>query len=151
MSISAEELFRLVNMFILPAWLMLMFAPQWKWTNKLVLSGYYTIAFSLIYLFLIVFNFDVNNFNFNTLENVKHIFTNDYFLLAGWVHYLAFDLLIGACIVKDAKENNIQSVFLFPLLAFTFYLGPIGYLSYQIYKHGIEKKRSLNITKKGLG
>ena len=113
---------------------MLMFAPQWKWTKKIVLSGCYSLTFAIVYLLLIIFNFDVNNFNFSTLENVKQVFTNDYFLLAGWAHYLAFDLLIGAWIVKDSKENNIQSIIIIPILAFTFYLGPIGYIFYRTHK-----------------
>ena len=138
MSISADELFRLVNMFILPAWLMLIFLPKWNWTNKLVLSGCYTSIFALVYLLLIAFNFDINNFNFNTLGNVKQIFTNDYFLLAGWVHYLAFDLFVATWIVKDSNENHIQSKLLIPILGFTFYLGPIGYITYQIYKISIK-------------
>lgn len=139
MSISAEHLYEIVNTLILPAWLMIMFASQWRWTNKIVLSGYYSLAFSVVYLLLIIFNFDLNNFNFSTLENVKQVFTNDYFLLAGWVHYLAFDLLIAAWIVKDSKENNVQSLILLPILAFTFYLGPIGYLFYRTYKFALTK------------
>jgi len=139
MSISAEHIFTIVNTLILPAWLMLMFAPQWKWTRKIVLSGCYPLVFAMIYLLLITFNFDPSNFNFNSLENVKHVFTNDYFLLAGWVHYLAFDLLIGSWIIMDSKEQKINSKILIPILAFTFYLGPIGYLFYRTYKFILSK------------
>lgn len=134
MSITADHIFEIVNTLILPAWLMLMFAPQWQWTKKIVISGCYSLTFAIVYLLLIIFYFDINNFNFSTLENVKQVFTNDYFLLAGWVHYLAFDLLIGAWIVKDSKENNIHSKILIPVLAFTFYLGPVGYIFYRMYK-----------------
>ena len=139
MSVSAEHLFAIVNTLILPAWLMLMFAPQWRWTKTIVLSGCYALVFSTIYFLLIVLNFDLNNFNFNSLENVKHVFANDYFLLAGWVHYLAFDLLIGSWLIMDSQKNNIYSKKLIPILLFTFYLGPIGYLFYRIYKFILRK------------
>ena len=134
MNISVELLFETANLLILPAWIILMFAPQWHWTKKIITTGYYTVGFSILYLLIITFNFDLNNFNFNTLDNVKKIFSNDYFLVAGWVHYLAFDLLVGTWIVKDAEESEIQSPILVPILAFCFYLGPIGYLTYRVYK-----------------
>lgn len=134
MNISADNFFEIVNTIILPAWLMLMFAPKWRWTKKIVLSGYYPLAFAVIYLFIILLNFQLSNFNFSSLQSVKQIFTDDFFLLAGWVHYLAFDLLIGSWIVKDASKYHIKSITLLPILGFTFYLGPIGYLTYRVYR-----------------
>ena len=51
-------------------------------------------------------------------------------LLAGWIHYLAFDLFIGAWETRDAPRNQIPHLVVIPCLVMTFMLGPIGLLFY---------------------
>ena len=52
-------------------------------------------------------------------------------LLAGWIHYLAFDLLIGSWEVRDARELGIPHLFVVPCLFLTFMFGPAGWLLYR--------------------
>ena len=51
-------------------------------------------------------------------------------LLAGWIHYLAFDLLVGAWEARDARERGIPHLFVVPSLILTFLFGPAGWLLY---------------------
>ncbi len=51
-------------------------------------------------------------------------------LLAGWLHYLAFDLFVGAWEVRDASTHGVPHVLVVPCLLLTFLLGPIGLLAY---------------------
>ena len=51
-------------------------------------------------------------------------------LLAGWIHYLAFDLLIGTWETRDARERGLPHLLLVPCLVLTFLLGPAGWLLY---------------------
>ena len=51
-------------------------------------------------------------------------------LLAGWIHYLCFDLFIGAWEVRDSQANGIPHLVVIPCLIMTFMLGPIGLLFY---------------------
>ncbi len=44
---------------------------------------------------------------FDTLPNVMQLFTQPEIALAGWIHYLAFDLLIGAWEVRTARAERI--------------------------------------------
>ena len=55
-------------------------------------------------------------------------------LLAGWVHYLAFDLFIGAWETRDAMARRVPRLLLAPCLVMTFMLGPIGLLCYHIVR-----------------
>jgi len=55
-------------------------------------------------------------------------------VLAGWVHYLAFDLFIGCWIVLDAQERHIKHLLLVPCLGLTFMFGPVGLLLYFILR-----------------
>jgi hypothetical protein len=62
------------------------------------------------------------------------LFTEENAVLAGWVHYLAFDLLIGMWMLDQHKELKINQLLIAPCLFLTFMLGPIGFLLFIIIK-----------------
>ncbi|MCW4463386.1 ABA4-like family protein [Sphingomonas sp. BT-65] len=67
---------------------------------------------------------------FSSVEAVRTLFANDAALTAGWLHYLAFDLFIGAWISRDAASRGISPLIVLPCLPLTFLLGPAGPLLY---------------------
>ena len=70
---------------------------------------------------------------FGTLDEVAALFRAPGLLLAGWVHYLAFDLFIGAWMVGDAQSRGLHGparLALLPCLVLTFGFGPVGLLLY---------------------
>jgi hypothetical protein len=67
---------------------------------------------------------------FGSLAAVALLFANRWMLLAGWIHYLAFDLFIGSWEVRDAQKNGVPHVLVIPSLALTFMFGPAGLLLY---------------------
>ena len=69
---------------------------------------------------------------FDTLENVQKLFTAPWPALGGWIHYLAFDLFMGARIARGLARQGLPRWPLIALLPLTFMLGPIGYLAYEI-------------------
>ena len=48
----------------------------------------------------------------------------------GWIHYLAFDLMVGRWIVKDSIDEHISHVLVVPCLILTLMAGPVGWLLY---------------------
>ena len=58
------------------------------------------------------------------------LFTQPEIALAGWIHYLAFDLFIGAWEVRTARAERIPFLLVVPCLALTFLFGPAGYLAF---------------------
>ena len=67
---------------------------------------------------------------FGTLAEVKALFRVDALLLAGWIHYLAFDLFVGAWIVRDSQTHDLRHLLVIPCLFFTLMAGPFGLLLY---------------------
>ena len=131
---NAEILFSILNTAILPAWFLLIVLPRWHWTKFLVTSGAYSGLFAIAYTILIFLFFTQAQGDFTTLSGVRALFAQPYLLVAGWVHYLAFDLLVGSWILKDAQERKIKHTWIIPSLVMTLMFGPLGWGSYRVLR-----------------
>lgn len=131
---DAASIFSLGNSFILIGWILLIFLPNWKYTQASILNGL-IVLYSVVYTYLILK--DIGDFradSFSSLANVKALFQNDNAVAAGWFHYLAFDLFVGAYIVRKSISLGISRWLYTLALPFTFMFGPIGYLMFFIIK-----------------
>ena len=131
---QAETVFSIVNLTAMAGWILLVFVPRWKGTRIAVLSGAIPILLSTAYLILIILFFGSAEGGFDSLANVMKLFRNEWATLAGWIHFLAFDLFIGAWEVRDAQDKGIHHLLVIPCLLFTFFLGPIGLLMYVVLR-----------------
>ena len=131
---NPETLFSLCNGLALVGWLLLVFLPHWRWTAQLVLSGLIPLLLATVYLVLIVAFFGRTEGGFGSLAQVALLFKQPYAILAGWVHYLAFDLFVGAWETRDSQRLGISRWLAIPCLVLTFLLGPIGLLGYHVIR-----------------
>lgn len=132
---NAELLFDLCGKLVLPAWILLMFLPKWDWTQKLISHAWIPSLLALAYIFCFYSAYPFpEGSGFGSLEQVMIFFQSPYAALAGWIHYLAFDLFIGAWEVRDAQRHKINHLLVIPCLVFTFLAGPIGLFLYFIVK-----------------
>ncbi|MGD8926482.1 MAG: ABA4-like family protein [Thioalkalispiraceae bacterium] len=138
MIFDADKLFLFMNQLALFGWILLIVFPSWKGTRIIVVSGGLSILMAVVYICLIIVSLPQAQGGFGSLEQVYQLFSHPYALLAGWVHYLAFDLFIGGWIVKDAKAHAIKHVFLIPVLLLTFMFGPAGLLLYFLLRKGFQ-------------
>lgn len=67
---------------------------------------------------------------FSSLAGVISLFKSQRVVLAGWIHFLAFDLMVGLFIVTDAARQGITHWWLLPVLFLTLMFGPAGLLLY---------------------
>ena len=91
------------------------------------------------YSYLIARYFFSAEGGFDTLAKVQQLFTYPGAALAGWVHYLAFDLFIGGLIAKQADEIGLSRLIQAPILLLTFMFGPFGYLVFSITKSAMQR------------
>ncbi|TRX61431.1 DUF4281 domain-containing protein [Fulvivirga sp. M361] len=137
---DTNQVFQIVNTAVLPGWIILAVFPGKRWRNITI----YTLALfmALVYGFYVITGFsDFNPSAFSTLAGVKHLFTLDQAVLAGWIHYLTFDLLIGNWIVNQSIRHKIKHYWVIPCLFFCFMFGPLGYLFFSLVR--VFKTRSL--------
>ena len=126
---TADSLFALANPLVLPGWLLLVVAPRWKWT-MIAVRGLLVPLLAVGYSALILARFGASEGGFGSLAQVQLLFADPYTLVAGWVHYLAFDLFIGSWIVEDALSRTVPAWLRIGVLPFTFMFGPMGLLLY---------------------
>jgi len=124
-----ETTFSACSTLAMAGWLLLIAAPGWRWAQPVAGIGI-PLTIGVVYLALIAGNMPGAEGGFGSLAEVTQLFTNPALLLAGWVHYLAFDLFIGAWEVRDARRHEVPHLLVVPCLLMTFMLGPIGLLTY---------------------
>src|SRR5215204_1377254 len=143
-NMTADKIFSIANLIAMLGWILLAVAPRWTVTRKVVLSGAIPLLLAAAYLVLIGLFFGRAEGGFDSLSNVMRLFTNEWAVLAGWIHYLAFDLFVGAWEVRDAQARGISHWFVIPCLILTFLFGPIGLLLYSILRFFLSKKEVKN-------
>lgn len=127
---SPDLLFTIANTAVLPFWLLLAVAPSWAWTSRLTHSGLVALALTPLYLYGLASGSAPEGAGFGSLEGVMLLFRHPEAVLAGWVHYLVFDLFVGAWEVRDSRRRGIPHAFVLPCLLFTLMLGPVGLCLY---------------------
>jgi len=132
--VNAEKIFLILNTLPMPGWLLLVFAPRWKYTLIITSTVLLTIL-AVAYIILLVSGLqNQSGGGFGTLQEVQALFSNPLALVAGWAHYLAFDLFIGSWQVSDARRRGLPHGFVIPCLFFTLMSGPAGLLLYFILR-----------------
>jgi hypothetical protein len=132
---SDEQLFLLANFSVIPAWLLLAAAPRWAWTQRIVHSALYPALLGSAYAlgFLAAGSFSAgseSDAGIGSLAAISAAFANPRTLLVGWLHYLVFDLFVGAWEARDAQRYGVPHWLLLPCLLVTFMAGPMGLLLY---------------------
>ncbi|WP_345331401.1 ABA4-like family protein [Mucilaginibacter defluvii] len=132
---NTSQIFSLAGTIAALQWAILIILPKWKITQWLIRRPVVPVFLSVVYCIYIVGFFNTPGGGYNSLQQVRTLFADDHLLLAGWVHYLAFDLLIGFAIIKSSQEKHISHWLIIPCLISTFMFGPCGFLLYQIFKN----------------
>lgn len=137
--IDLSTAFQIANLSIIPFWLLLIVAPRWQGTNVLVHSMLYPLAIGVVYsVFALGGSFFAPNApeggGFGSLEELAILFSSPPALFAGWIHYLVFDLFVGAWEARDAQKRGVPHLLLIPCLILTCLLGPMGLLVYLVMR-----------------
>lgn len=132
---TPDSIFQLCSTVAMIGWLILIIAsPYWFQFDKLLIGIVITLL-CIAYAWLIFGNFNFGDTaKFGSLDGVMSLFTDKTIVTAGWVHYLAFDLMTGVWIKRNAVKYGIPHLLLIPCLILTFMLGPVGLLLYLLIR-----------------
>ena len=125
---SPEQIFGMTGIPAILGWVILILGPRRFALLNAVPQLVIPLGLSLLHAVLVLRYFAETGSGFGSLAAVRQLFTSDWMLLAGWVHYLAFDLAIGACLATRMDRVGIGRLVQAPILVTTFLLGPIGFV-----------------------
>ncbi len=135
---ALEQLFSIASALALAGWIMLAIAPL---RRDWAVAGARIVAAVLCGSYVAMLATGLGGGSgpppgagFSTLAGVRLLLSTPEAMLAGWVHYLAFDLFIGSWEVSDAPAARVPHWLLLPCLALTFVAGPVGLLLYLVLK-----------------
>jgi len=132
-----DTIFSLAGALAMLGWAGLIFLPGQKFVVEVLARVLIPVTIALLYVFLMATNLNASppDGGFGSLAAVKSLFTVDALLLAGWIHYLAFDLFVGSWEVSDARTQGIHHLLVIPCLLLTFMAGPAGLGLYFLLKY----------------
>lgn len=123
---DADTLFSFSGPLAMIGWLVLAFSPLIPGVAQKISGLIIPAILSLAYIVFIIIGWAGAPGGFDSLANVMLLFDTPMVALAGWVHYLAFDLFIGAWEVRTARREGISHFLVLPCLFLTFMFGPAG-------------------------
>ncbi|NKX44215.1 ABA4-like family protein [Roseicyclus persicicus] len=125
---TPEDLFSLAGTAAMTGWALLILGPRrFGWLNAIPL-WVIPAGLSAVYGLLVFSRFSGIGGGFDSLASVATLLSDDWALLAGWVHYLAFDLFVGAVMAARMDRAAVGRIVQAPILAAIFLLGPLGFL-----------------------
>ena len=125
-----ETIFTIANMTALSGWVLLAATPLIPRFAVLTAGRIIPLLLSVAYSGLLLAYWSRAQGGYDSLANVMQLFSMPEMVLAGWIHYLAFDLFVGAWETKVAREEGIPHLLLLPCLLLTFLFGPAGLLAF---------------------
>lgn len=127
---NPDLLFQAANTLALAGWVLLLASPFLPRLADGVAALGIPLLLGVAYAGLVMAFWSSAKGGFDTLDNVALLFQSREMLLAGWLHYLAFDLFVGAWIVRQARGARIPFLLVAPCLVLTFLFGPAGLLAF---------------------
>ena len=130
---NLDTLFNITCLIAAIGWIILIFvSPFWTGFDKFLI-GIIIAILALAYTYLNASNFDPTILTkFSTLQGIKELYQNDALVLAGWEHFLVFDLIVAVWIKKNSLKHGIKHLAIIPAIIFTCLLAPLGFLIYLI-------------------
>jgi len=129
--VDNAQIFSLATNIAAISWLALAVAPSRTWRIlRYAVPGLLAVA----YIWYIVPGMRGGEGGFDSLASVMKLFAREEAVLAGWIHYLAFDLFVGTWEAEDGLARGVSGFLLVPCLALTFMFGPAGLLIYYLVR-----------------
>ena len=137
---TPEDIFSLAGTAAMAGWALLILGPRRHgWLNAIPL-WLIPAGLSAVYGLLVLSRFSGMGGGFDSLASVAVLMSDDWALLAGWVHYLAFDLFVGAVMTARMDRAGVGRVVQAPILGSIFMLGPFGFLIAALTELGLRAR-----------
>ena len=129
-------LFSLAFPLAVPFWALMIFAPRWTWTRRIIASPLIVVPPLLVYVALLVPQFAAfaGPVVSADLAGITAVLGTPAGAAAIWAHAIGFDLFVGRWMYLDSRERGGHPLLMAPLLVLTILLSPLGLLAYLLLR-----------------
>jgi hypothetical protein len=130
--VSAELLFAWTFPVAAPFWALMILAPGWAVTRRVIGSPLIVLPPVLVYALLVLPQLGtfLPAVADPTPAGVAALLGGPVGAAAGWAHFIAFDLFVGRWMYLDARERGLHPLLMAPVLVLTILLAPLGLLAH---------------------
>jgi hypothetical protein len=134
--VDPQLLFGLTFPLAAPFWALMILAPGWSVTRRVIGSPLIVVPPVLVYAALVLPNSATVFAAVASpeLTGVATLLATPPGAAAGWAHFIAFDLFVGRFIYLDGRERGIHPLVAAPVLVLTILLGPLGLLAHLLLR-----------------
>jgi len=131
-----ETVFSASFLLVLPFWLLMIFLPGWRWTQRIVRSPWVAAPAALLYTALVVPRLPevLAAVAGPELSGVSALLGSPAGATIGWVHFLAFELFVARWVYLDSRERSLSPWFVSPTLLLVLLLAPLRFLAYLLVR-----------------
>jgi ABA4-like protein len=127
-----DLLFSIGNYLVLPFWVLMILLPRWRWTERILRSPLVAAPPALLYAALVLPQLAslLPAIASPQLAEIAALLDTPGGATIAWLHFLAFDLLIGRWAYLDGRERGVSAWLMAPILFLILMFGPLGFLAY---------------------
>lgn len=131
--------FELSNVVVLPFWALMVFAPTWSMTRRIIASPWIVAPPALIYLvtLLPVATLVLPEVIIPVQARIASLLGTPTGVTLAWAHFVTFDLFVGRWIHCDSRSRLYSAWWVSPVLVVTLLAGPVGLLIYLVARTAI--------------
>ena len=126
------SLFDLAFPLATPFWALMILAPKWRWTERIMKSPWVPLLPLGCYFALVLPHFGEwgRAMLRPDLGVLQTLLATPWGAGLVWAHLIAFDLFVGRWMYHDSRERGIPPLLMAPVLVLTILLSPFGLMAY---------------------
>ena len=125
-----ETVFRLANFLAVIGWIVLVPATLFGWRRAIdgLCGAVIPLVLAAAYVVVLASFWGGTKVDLNSVAGISALFQQPAAALAGWLHYLAFDMVVGVMLARRMQEGGVPRLIMLPVMLLTFFVGPTGFL-----------------------
>lgn len=129
-----EALFTWAFPLATPFWALMILAPKWRWTPRIMASPWVPLLPLACYFGLALPHFGElwRAVSRPDLGVLQALLATPYGAGIVWAHLIAFDLFIARWMYFEAREHGISPWLVSPILLLTIFLSPFGLVAFLV-------------------
>jgi hypothetical protein len=144
---NTEQLYFAFTLTVSALWLLMIVAPKWTWTDRIVHTVFFPFALLLWVIVLSVLGpLPPEGAGMGSIKAVMLLVGGEYGTLTLWTLVMGWDVLAGAWLARDARRRGIHHAWVIVCLLVTFVYGLLGLVLYLLLRLALRRVLTMHET-----